>query len=66
MTGNGSFTTEFAKKTTRKLDESLFEAIKAVLPRGSSVIDLGAGMGLCQVSAGGRLGERIWRVSPRA
>ena len=42
---SGSFTTAFARRKRWKLDARLLEAIKAVLPRGCSVIDLGAGVG---------------------
>jgi len=49
MSNNGSFSTAFAQKKHWKLDEKLMDAIKEVLVPApdSSVIDLGAGIGLC-------------------
>ena len=42
---NGAFSEEFAKRKTWKIDEGLLAALVATIPAGSSVIELGAGIG---------------------
>ena len=42
---NGAFSEEFAKRKTWKIDEGLLAALVATIPDGSTVIELGAGMG---------------------
>jgi hypothetical protein len=42
---NGAFTFEFAAKKQWKLDEGLFSALLAVLPKDEAVVELGSGIG---------------------
>lgn len=44
-TDHGAFSAEYAAKKNWKLDEGLCRAIEAVIPKGASVNELGAGIG---------------------
>jgi len=41
----GAFSPEYARGKTWKVDEGLWNAVLATIPRGSSVLDIGAGIG---------------------
>jgi len=57
----GEFSREFAKKKTWKLDSNLCKGLLAVLPKGCSVIDIGAGIGR-YVEWLNTEGHRAWGV----
>lgn len=42
---HGEFSTAFAEKKNWKVDQLLLQALRAVIPVGATVVDLGAGMG---------------------